>query len=182
VIVEPTRDAQRVSLVSKFGLGRGYRLFSFTTSTVFVHVANSALGQSAMAQVYSAQAYNRIPQPPPVGPSSRRHPFTNAVNHLQNMNPQATPPKPQDKQRQPSSPPLPRQNAKITPPSPPKIICDKGGRFQFSRVGFLGEACSFISECDLSSDYQCRVALLVCTRSRILVVDAWHAKSSQSRP
>lgn len=101
-----------------------------------------------MAQVYSAQAYNRMPQPP-ISPSSRRHPFTNAVNHLQNMNPQAATPKHQEKQKQPPSPPLPRQNAKITPPSPPKIICDKSGKFQFSRVGFLGEVCTFMAKYDV---------------------------------
>jgi hypothetical protein len=142
VAFEPTRDVQRVCLVFNSKL-------SSTTSTALPHVANSALGQFAMAQVYSAQAYNRMPQPPPAGPSSRRHPFTNAVNHLPNMNPQATPPKPQEKQKQPASPPLPRQNAKITPPSPPKIICDKSGRFQFSRVGFLGEVCTLISKCNI---------------------------------
>jgi hypothetical protein len=64
--------------------------------------------------------------------NQRRNPFANAaINH------QKTPPKPP--QKAPASPPLPRQNSKTTPPSPPKIITDKSGRFQFSRVGFLGE-------------------------------------------
>ncbi|KAJ6539139.1 kinase-like domain-containing protein [Mycena capillaripes] len=40
---------------------------------------------------------------------------------------------------QPHSPPLPRQNSKTTPPSPPKFISDKLGKHQFHRVGFLGE-------------------------------------------
>ncbi|KAJ7117391.1 kinase-like domain-containing protein [Mycena crocata] len=39
----------------------------------------------------------------------------------------------------PHSPPLPRQNSKTTPPSPPKFISDKQGKHQFHRVGFLGE-------------------------------------------
>ncbi|KAF7355130.1 Serine/threonine-protein kinase [Mycena sanguinolenta] len=39
----------------------------------------------------------------------------------------------------PHSPPLPRQNSKTTPPSPPKFISDKLGKHQFHRVGFLGE-------------------------------------------
>ncbi|KAJ7276187.1 kinase-like domain-containing protein [Mycena haematopus] len=39
----------------------------------------------------------------------------------------------------PRSPPLPRQNSKTTPPSPPKFISDKLGKHQFHRVGFLGE-------------------------------------------
>lgn len=123
-------------------------------STAFVLVATSALGQLAMAQVYSAQAYDRIPQAPPAGPSSRRHPFTNAVNHQQNMNQQKAPPKPQGKAKQLASPPLPRQNAKITPPSPPKVICDDSGRFQLNRVGFLGEV-------DLSSRQRLRTYLII---------------------
>ncbi|TFK38296.1 hypothetical protein BDQ12DRAFT_127973 [Crucibulum laeve] len=45
----------------------------------------------------------------------------------------------QEAPKAPSSPPLPRQNSKTTPPSPPKIITDKSGRVQFQRVGFLGE-------------------------------------------
>ncbi|KAG6807580.1 hypothetical protein H0H92_007046 [Tricholoma furcatifolium] len=77
-----------------------------------------------MAQ-YSAQPFNKL------NPSSRRHPFTNAVNHQQQ------PPQPAEKQ--PPEPPLNRQNAKITPPSPPKIIRDKSGTAVFNRVGFLGE-------------------------------------------
>lgn len=40
-------------------------------------------------------------------------------------------------------PPLPRQNVKVRPPTPPKVISDKTGRMQFNRVGFLGE----VSEC-----------------------------------
>ncbi|KAJ7507543.1 kinase-like domain-containing protein [Mycena galericulata] len=39
----------------------------------------------------------------------------------------------------PHSPPLPRQNSKTTPPSPPRFISDKLGKHQFHRVGFLGE-------------------------------------------
>ncbi|KAG6837148.1 hypothetical protein H0H93_014053 [Arthromyces matolae] len=81
---------------------------------------------------YSAQAYNRIPAPP--APSSRRHPFTNAVNHQPTHQIKQQPP-----EKQPPSPPLPRQNAKVTPPSPPKIILDRNGSALFSRVGFLGE-------------------------------------------
>lgn len=42
-------------------------------------------------------------------------------------------------QGQPASPPLPRQNSKTTPPSPPRVITDKNGRLSFVRVGFLGE-------------------------------------------
>ena len=87
--------------------------------------------------MYPVSSYNKIPQvaqPPPV---QRRHPLANAVNH--HVNHRETPPKPPPKA--PSSPALPRQNPKVTPPSPPKIITDKSGKLQFHRVGFLGEVC-----------------------------------------
>lgn len=42
-------------------------------------------------------------------------------------------------------PPLPRQNVKVRPPTPPKVISDKSGRMQFNRVGFLGEVSAQIS-------------------------------------
>lgn len=61
---------------------------------------------------------------------------TNQYQHQRQMTP---PPKPPAKA--PGSPPLPRQNSKTAPPSPPKIITDKNGRLSFSRVGFLGEVC-----------------------------------------
>lgn len=56
-----------------------------------------------------------------------------------------SPPPPQkqepvaDKAKRPSSPPLPRQNAKVTPPSPPKIIIDQQRNSQYARIGLLGE-------------------------------------------
>ena len=89
--------------------------------------------------MYPVSSYNKISQaaqPPPV---QRRHPLTNAVNHV---NHRETPPKPLPKA--PSSPALPRQNPKVTPPSPPKIITDKSGKLQFHRVGFLGEVCGSV--------------------------------------
>src|SRR5882757_9635429 len=83
-------------------------------------------------------SYIRMPQatqPPPV---QRRQPLTNAANLV---NHQETPPKllPKPLPKAPASSPLPRQNPKVTPPSPPKIITDKSGKLQFHRVGFLGE-------------------------------------------
>ena len=39
----------------------------------------------------------------------------------------------------PASPPLPRQNAKVTPPSPPKVIRDVYQQIELTRVGLLGE-------------------------------------------
>ena len=85
--------------------------------------------------MYQPQQDARIPntiyqrQAPP-----RRNPLSSAGNHVNHpQTPPKAPPKP------PPSPPLPRQSVKVTPPSPPKIIIDKTGRYQFNRVGFLGE-------------------------------------------
>ncbi|KAF5375726.1 hypothetical protein D9615_009350 [Tricholomella constricta] len=115
-----------------------------------------------MAQIYSAQAYNRIP----AGPSSRR-PFTNAVNNLHTNQP-PPPAKPQDKEKEkkPASPPLPRQNAKITPPSPPKVICDKTGTIQLNRVGFLGEG-GFARVYEVKESSGARLACKVVTKSSL---------------
>lgn len=97
------------------------------------------------AQIYPTTTYSRMPLQQPAGPSSRRHPFTNAVNHPQYYyNQQATPPKQQEKPKQPASPPLPRQNSNTPPPSPPKVIRDSSGMLQFNRVGFLGEVRGFV--------------------------------------
>ncbi|KAF8068666.1 kinase-like domain-containing protein [Lyophyllum atratum] len=117
-----------------------------------------------MAQVYSAQAYNRIP---PAGPSSRRHPFTNAVNHpYVNQPPAAAKPQEKEKEKQPASPPLPRQNAKITPPSPPRVISDKSGRYQLNRVGFLGEG-GFARVYEVKESNGARLACKVVTKSSL---------------
>lgn len=118
--------------------------------------------------MYSSNAYNRMPPQPPAGPSSKRYPLANAVNHhALNQHPHYNPMQHQQQQmkqqqhqpptpppkgvapegaKAPSSPPLPRQNSKTRPPSPPKVISDKGGRLFFNRVGFLGEVRS-LSRC-----------------------------------
>lgn len=82
-----------------------------------------------------AQHFARIQQSTQTGQTTNQHrnPLANAE-----VNRQQTPPK--LPQKTPVSPPLPRQNSKTTPPSPPKIITDKSGRLQYNRVGFLGEA------------------------------------------
>ncbi|KAK7061539.1 Serine/threonine-protein kinase [Favolaschia claudopus] len=64
-----------------------------------------------------------IPAPPLAPPNHRRHPLAPTDTNAQ----------------APQSPPLPRQNSKTTPPSPPKFISDRQGGHQFHRVGFLGE-------------------------------------------
>ncbi|OSD04992.1 Pkinase-domain-containing protein [Trametes coccinea BRFM310] len=88
----------------------------------------------------STNLYTTMPPPP------RRHPLAAAANHYavnqvpRQHAPPGTPPKQKEQpQKQASSPPLPRQNAKVTPPSPPKIITDKTRTLEFMRVGMLGE-------------------------------------------
>ena len=91
-------------------------------------------------KMYAAPSYNKIPQAAQPQPAQRRHPLANAVH----VNHQETPPKPPPKA--PSSPALPRQNPKVTPPSPPNVITDKSGKLQYHRVGFLGEVCSSVGK------------------------------------
>ncbi|KAI9061979.1 Pkinase-domain-containing protein [Trametes sanguinea] len=88
----------------------------------------------------STNLYTTMPPPP------RRHPLAAAANHYavnqvpRQHAPPGTPPKQKEQpQKQASSPPLPRQNAKVTPPSPPRIITDKTRTLEFMRVGMLGE-------------------------------------------
>jgi hypothetical protein len=88
-------------------------------------------------QVYNQQYLSKFSAQPPAA-APRRHPFANAVGHNANQ-PKETAPRAQEKQKAPSSPPLPRQNSKTVPPSPPKIIYDKRDHVQYQRVGFLGE-------------------------------------------
>ncbi|KAJ7068077.1 kinase-like domain-containing protein [Mycena amicta] len=66
----------------------------------------------------------------------------------------------------PASPPLPRQNSKITPPSPPKIIADKSGRHRFQRVGFLGEG-GFARVYEIMDPSNKRLACKVVTMSSL---------------
>jgi cell cycle serine/threonine-protein kinase CDC5/MSD2 len=105
------------------------------------------------AQVYAPQIYTRARHGAPSGATLRRQPFTNAA-----VNYQQSPPKPQDKPKEPPSPPLPRQNSKTTPPSPPRVISDKSGKLQFQRVGFLGEVRTTRSLCsnrqELTGNFQ----------------------------
>ncbi|KAF9052074.1 hypothetical protein BJ165DRAFT_1452511 [Panaeolus papilionaceus] len=103
--------------------------------------------------------YNQQQQQQPIQ-QHRRHPLTNAtvnqqgqpgtVNHLNkeyiankvpahHMNANHETPPPRVPPKAAADPPLPRQNSKTTPPSPPKVIMDKSGRMQYNRVGFLGE-------------------------------------------
>ncbi|KAF8156060.1 kinase-like domain-containing protein [Crassisporium funariophilum] len=114
--------------------------------------------------MYPVSSYNRIPQQ--AAPTvQRRHPLTNAVTVNQLVNHQETPP-PKPPPKAPGSPPLPRQNSKTTPPSPPKIITDKSGRLQFHRVGFLGEG-GFARVYEVKDVRGSRLACKVVTKSSL---------------
>ncbi|KAI0791256.1 Pkinase-domain-containing protein [Abortiporus biennis] len=130
----------------------------------------------------SAQVYSNMPPPP------RRHPLANhqaATNQVpqayQQRQPgtpikqQQQPPQVPEKQKQPqvqataqapSSPPLPRQNAKVTPPSPPRVIVDKHSTLQFVRVGLLGEG-GFARVYEVKDIDGERVACKVVTKSSL---------------
>jgi cell cycle serine/threonine-protein kinase CDC5/MSD2 len=66
----------------------------------------------------------------------RRHPLSSAAVNV--------PGEPVSKQAQKAAadPPLPRQNTKTTPPSPPQVIKDTGRSTQYLRIGLLGEVCT----------------------------------------
>ena len=104
----------------------------------------------------SAHAQSR----PAGATTTRRNPFSDAVNHLHQAGQEMQTKKVQqplqvtEKAAQPSSPPLPRQNAKIQPPSPPSVITDKTRALHFQRVGFLGEVCD---SCIVSSPHVAHV-------------------------
>ncbi|KAL1757547.1 hypothetical protein FB107DRAFT_209260 [Schizophyllum commune] len=96
------------------------------------------------AQVYPPQTYRIAPAPPAGQPQRNRHPLNPVYSNTgagRQYVAQATPPKPvhYEKHPEPKDPPLPRQNSKTLPPSPPKIILDHSGGLQFQRIGFLGE-------------------------------------------
>lgn len=92
----------------------------------------------------SAYTHARMPAPSAQQqPVHRRHPFTN-TNVLNQLH-VTSPVKPQEKPKAAAAdPPLPRQNSKTTPPSPPRVIVDQNRQVQYHRVGFLGEV-GFVS-------------------------------------
>ncbi|EIW78238.1 Pkinase-domain-containing protein [Coniophora puteana RWD-64-598 SS2] len=88
----------------------------------------------------SAPYVARATQPQLQSHHQPRRPFAN------NANINATSPQPKaaaipDKVNKyaNAAPPLPRQNSKTTPPSPPRVITDKNRLVEFNRIGFLGE-------------------------------------------
>ena len=75
--------------------------------------------------------------------ATRRIPLADTGNQL----PVAQPPEPPSSDKAPkppASPPLPRQNTRAAPPSPPQIIRDRAHAMSYRRVGFLGEVCTSI--------------------------------------
>ncbi|KAI0027458.1 kinase-like domain-containing protein, partial [Vararia minispora EC-137] len=63
-------------------------------------------------------------------------------------------------------PPLPRQNAKIPPPTPPKIIRDKARDQRFRRVAFLGEG-GFARVYEVADEKNKRMACKVVTKESL---------------
>ncbi|EPQ52390.1 Pkinase-domain-containing protein [Gloeophyllum trabeum ATCC 11539] len=111
----------------------------------------------------------------PPAPTARRYPFSNAVNHI----PRTTPPtKPQEtpddkieqkqkeKYQKIGEPPLPRQNTKTIPPSPPKVIVDKGRASKYARVGLLGEG-GFARVYEVVDHKHSRLACKVVTKTSL---------------
>ena len=77
----------------------------------------------------------RSPRPHPhQHPRLRRNPLSGAINTLVLLD---IPPKPSSHENMSS--PLPRQNARIQPPSPPQVIQDKTGSLRYQRISSLGE-------------------------------------------
>ncbi|TFY65776.1 hypothetical protein EVG20_g5313 [Dentipellis fragilis] len=113
---------------------------------------------------------NRLgPIPPPAAPgATRRYPFTDNVNNLHQAGQDVyrkTQPE-SEKMPPPSSPPLPRQNAKVQPPSPPQTIVDTSRAIQFHRVGFLGEG-GFARVYEVEDNRGLRYACKVVTKSSL---------------
>ncbi|KAF6742775.1 kinase-like domain-containing protein [Ephemerocybe angulata] len=91
--------------------------------------------------------------PPPTPPKNAHMPAQHQVGIVGETKP-------------PGSPPLPRQNAKTRPPSPPKVITDTRGRMQFNRVGFLGEG-GFARVYEVQDPKGNRLACKVVTKSAL---------------
>ncbi|KDR70409.1 hypothetical protein GALMADRAFT_103174 [Galerina marginata CBS 339.88] len=124
------------------------------------HQVNQGYAAHGQAQA-QAQAYAQ-----PHAHKEYQHTAAAAHHHHQQKEKEkeATPPNPPPKA--PASPPLPRQNSKTAPPSPPKVIMDKTGRMQFQRVGFLGEG-GFARVYEVKDPRGFRLACKVVTKSSL---------------
>ncbi|TDL22776.1 Pkinase-domain-containing protein [Rickenella mellea] len=97
---------------------------------------------------------------------TRRAPFANSLNQPLPPIPATTSPAKPPQQKPPSSPPLPRQNSKTLPPSPPQIIRDGGRNLSFNRVGFLGEG-GFARVYEVEDARGTRLAIKVVTKNSL---------------
>ncbi|TFK48906.1 Pkinase-domain-containing protein [Heliocybe sulcata] len=115
--------------------------------------------------------YTGMP-PAPTLPTTRRHPFSNAVNHALPRPPPQTkaqlPEQGDDKGKaKASEPPLPRQNTKAVPPSPPQVIVDKSRSTKYQRIGLLGEG-GFARVYEVvDNKHQSRLACKVVTKASL---------------
>ncbi|KXN92919.1 Cell cycle serine/threonine-protein kinase CDC5/MSD2 [Leucoagaricus sp. SymC.cos] len=96
-----------------------------------------------------------------------RNPLTTTIaSNVPQQPPQAQQQTPPKRPPKGSSPPLPRQNSKTTPPTPPKVIVDRHSRFQFTRVGFLGEG-GFARVFEVEDPRHNRLACKVITKTSL---------------
>ncbi|KAH8108768.1 Pkinase-domain-containing protein [Phellopilus nigrolimitatus] len=96
-------------------------------------------------------------------------PFTDTRNQLPAVQPAGvvSPVKSASaQQKNPASPPLPRQNTKTAPPSPPQVIRDTSHSESYSRVGFLGEG-GFARVYEVQDRAGTRQAIKVVTRDSL---------------
>lgn len=113
-----------------------------------------------------------IPPPATSASNNRRNPLSNAIN--KQIAPEV-PPKPAHYEKK-VSPPLPRQNAKVQPPSPPSVIQDKTGSLRYQRMSFLGEVCHlFYLHSVIHPPY--RAGLPECIKLEIPVITSLPVKS-----
>ena len=86
--------------------------------------------QSSRRTVFADVQHNNVAYQPTSGYS--------ATSNYPSKVPSSPPPA-KAKDEKAASPPLPRQNSKAVPPSPPAIIRDMGKTLMFTRMGMLGE-------------------------------------------
>lgn len=131
----------------------------------------------------SAKVYGSMPQAP------RRYPLASTVSHqATNVKPfptTATPGTPPKSKQQPAAhpadPPLQRQNAKVTAPSPPRVIRDKAGTQELTRIRMLGEVRMVAHSRNLTRlNIFCRVDLLVYMKFTIHEASAQPSRSLSS--
>ena len=119
------------------------------------------------AHVQYQQMRDALPQ------VASRRPFSNTGNQMPAS--QSAPSEPPKPGKQGTEPPLPRQNTKTAPPSPPQIIRDNLHSVSYQRVGFLGEVCVLLClliELSVTYHYYRRADSPVCMKFQIELVFA----------